>query len=67
LWDELIPQVEQEVGIGAAEPIDEMVFECVNDTFGCITAVNVRGGQGKLIGDILLVKVLLEGGRGFIV
>ena len=57
LWEESIPEIEREIGVGAAEAGDEVVLKGTDGPFGGITAMNVRRGELEI--DFLGVHELL--------
>ncbi len=64
-WEQMIPQVEQEVIVGAAQPGNKMDFECMDGVFSGIAVVYVWQDQLKV--NVFGSEKLLEGCRGFVV
>ena len=58
LWNEFIPEADWEVGVGAAEAGNQMVFEGSDAAFGGVASMCVWGHQLKV--DALGLEILLE-------
>jgi hypothetical protein len=65
LWIKVIPEVEWEVLVSAAETSNEVVLEGVNGTLSSITAMNTRRDQLKI--DPFLGHEVFEDEGGLIV
>jgi hypothetical protein len=65
LRDKIIPQVEGEVLVSAAETSNEVVLEGVNGTFSSIVTMNTRRDKLKI--DPFLGHEVLGDDRGLIV
>jgi len=57
--------MEGKIGVGTAETCDEMVFEGLDGAFGSVASMNA--GRSELMVDALLVKVVFQELRTFIV
>ncbi len=56
MGEQLVPEMQRKVGVSAAEACNEMVFERVDHTFGCVAAVDLR--RYKLVVDCFLGEVV---------
>ena len=65
MGDKLVPEVEREVFVGAAEPGNKMVFECANGSFGGVSSVDMWWHE--LEGDLLIMEELFENFGGFVI
>jgi hypothetical protein len=65
LWEQAVPQVEREVGVGAAQASNEVVLEGANGAFGRIGAVKTR--RDELEVDVLVEEELLESSGALVV
>ena len=57
--------MERKVRVGAAQDGDEMIFERPNGAFGGVQSVDM--GWNKLVVDLVVFEVGLEGSRCFVV
>lgn len=60
-----IPKVQRKVGVGTAQPCNEMVFEGPDGPFSCISAVEMRWSQLKV--NLGFAHMGLKGLTGFII
>ena len=65
LGQELVPEVEGEVLVDAAEASDEVVLERADGAFGRVAAMHASGRELEV--DALLMHELLEDSRTFVV
>ena len=65
LGQKLVPQVEGEILVDAAESCDEVVFESANGPFGRVPSVHV--GWGQLVVNIFVFHELFQDSGCFIV
>ena len=54
LWEKTVPFLSWVIQICNAQRCDNMCFEGLNGSFGCITAINMRWNE--LVGDLVLGK-----------
>ena len=65
LREEAIPEVEGEVGIGAADARDHVIFKCAYGTFTCVASVAPRRRQLEV--DALVLHEGDQGSAGLVI
>ena len=65
LWNEAVPEVNRKVGVGAAEPGNEMVFVGADGSFGGVAAMVIR--RDKLEVNAFRSHVGFQDVRAFII